>query len=173
MSNRKAEKIRLYCAQINSTVGDFKGNFKKIAGHIYDAKLNDVDIIAFPEMALTGYPPEDLVLKPAFIEENLKYLDKIKDLSENIIIIIGFINKNLEIYNSAAVLSNKKINSIYNKQFLPNYSVFDEERYFQKGKDIYIFKFNNISFSVNICEDIYYSSGPTQLQAICGGAKFI
>jgi len=173
MSNKKIEKLRLYCAQINSTVGDFKGNFKKISFHINKAKLNDADIVAFPEMAITGYPPEDLVLKPAFVEENLKYLEKIKKLSENIIIIIGFINKDFEIYNSAAVLNNKNLSSVYNKQFLPNYSVFDEERYFQKGSYDCIYEVCGIPFAVNICEDIYYSSGPARFQAIYGGAKLI
>jgi len=113
------------------------------------------------------------VLKPAFIEENLKYLDKIKELSDSIVTIIGFVNKDFEIYNSAAICSNKKIVSIYNKQFLPNYSVFDEERYFQKGLETLIFELRGMSFGVNICEDIYYSSGPTKSQAILGGASLI
>lgn len=154
-------------------MGDFKGNFDKIASHIEQAKNQGVDILAFPELAITGYPPEDLVLKPAFIEENLKYLDKIKNLSDSIVIVIGFVNKDFEIYNSAAICSNKKIISIYNKQFLPNYSVFDEERYFQKGLETLIFELRGMSFGVNICEDIYYSSGPAKSQAILGGANLI
>ncbi|MCL4416858.1 MAG: NAD+ synthase, partial [Actinobacteria bacterium] len=154
-------------------VGDFKGNFDKIASHIGQAKNLGVDILAFPELAITGYPPEDLVLKPAFIEENLKYLDKIKKLSDSIVVIIGFVNKDFEIYNSAAICSGKKIISTYNKQFLPNYSVFDEERYFQKGLETLIFELRGMSFGVNICEDIYYSSGPAKLQAILGGANLI
>ncbi len=165
--------IRLYCAQINSTVGDFKNNFEKISYHIYQAKKHSCDIIAFPELAITGYPPEDLILKPAFIQKNYEYLEKIKDISEEIVVVVGFINKEIEVYNSAAILHNKKIVSIYNKQFLPNYSVFDEERYFQQGKKNIVFDLNNIIFGVNICEDIYYSSGPTQLQAILGGAVLI
>ncbi len=141
--------------------------------HIEQAKNQGVDILAFPELAITGYPPEDLLLKPAFIEENLKYLDKVKKLSDSIVIIIGFVNKEFEIYNSAAICSGKKVLSIYNKQFLPNYSVFDEERYFQKGFESSIFQLRNMSFGVNICEDIYYSSGPTKSQAILGGANLI
>ncbi len=173
MKGFKIETIRLYCAQINPIVGDFEGNYKVIAAHIEAAKKSDADVIAFPELCLTGYPPEDLVLKPAFIEENLKYLDKIKNLTSSITAIIGFVNKEYEIYNSAAILSNKKITSIYNKQFLPNYSVFDEERYFQKGTGTYIYKINDILVGINICEDIYYSSGPTKTQAILGGASLI
>lgn len=174
--NRKEliiEKLRLCAAQINSTVGDFKGNFDKITLHIEQAKNQGVDIIAFPELAITGYPPEDLVLRPTFVNENLKYLHKIVGLSDGLIIIIGFINKDIEIYNSAAICVNKKILSIYNKQFLPNYSVFDEERYFRKGSETSVFRFRDISFGVNICEDIYYSSGPARSQALLGGASLI
>jgi NAD+ synthase (glutamine-hydrolysing) len=165
--------LRLYCAQINPTVGDFKGNYEKIAYHIDNAQKNNVKIIAFPELAITGYPPEDLLLKPAFVEENLKYLEKIKNISGNIVVIIGFVNKTFEIYNSAAIICNKKIISIYNKQYLPNYSVFDEERYFQKGSGTDVYELDGVLFGVNICEDIYYSSGPLQLQSIAGGASLI
>jgi NAD+ synthase (glutamine-hydrolysing) len=165
--------LRLYCSQINPTVGDFKGNFEKIAYHIDNAQKNNVKIIAFPELAVTGYPPEDLLLKPAFVEENLNYLEKIKNISGNIIVIIGFVNKTFEIYNSAAIICNKKIVSICNKQYLPNYSVFDEERYFQKGSSTAVYEIDGILFGVNICEDIYYSSGPLQLQSIAGGASLI
>jgi NAD+ synthase (glutamine-hydrolysing) len=165
--------LRLYCAQINPTVGDFKGNFEKIAYHIDNAEKNNVKIIAFPELAVTGYPPEDLLLKPAFVEENLKYLEKIKNISGNIVIIVGFVNKAFEIYNSAAIICNKKIISICNKQYLPNYSVFDEERYFQKGSGTAVYELDGVLFGVNICEDIYYSSGPLQLQSIAGGASLI
>ncbi len=129
--------------------------------------------MAFPELAITGYPPEDLVLKPAFIDENIRYISKVKAISEEITTIVGFINKDSETYNSAAVVNNCKIAAIYNKQFLPNYSVFDEERYFQKGSENYIYDLGGILFGINICEDIYYSSGPTQTQAIKGGAKLI
>jgi NAD+ synthase (glutamine-hydrolysing) len=165
--------LRLYCSQINPTVGDFKGNFEKIAYHIDNAQKNNVKIIAFPELAVTGYPPEDLLLKPAFVEENLTYLEKIKNISGNIIVIIGFVNKTFEIYNSAAIICNKKIVSVCNKQYLPNYSVFDEERYFQKGSGTAVYEIDGVLFGVNICEDIYYSSGPLQLQSIAGGASLI
>ncbi|MBN1299183.1 MAG: NAD+ synthase [Actinobacteria bacterium] len=165
--------LRLYCAQINSTVGDFKGNFEKIAYHIEEAKKNSADIIAFPELAITGYPPEDLLLKPAFISQNLKYLDKLKKLCSNITVIVGFVNRDFEIFNSAAIMNNEKILSVYNKQYLPNYSVFDEERYFQRGALGYIYDINGTLVGVNICEDMYYSSGPLQHQAISGGATLI
>jgi NAD+ synthase (glutamine-hydrolysing) len=86
---------------------------------------------------------------------------------------VGFVNREFEIFNSAAIINNKKLVSVYNKQYLPNYSVFDEERYFQKGSAGYIYNLNNTLFAVNICEDIYYSSGPLRYQAISGGAALI
>ena len=122
---------------------------------------------------MTGYPPEDLLLKPSFIEKNIDYIEKIKLLSENIVIVCGFINRENEIYNSAAVMYQKKILDVYNKEHLPNYSVFDEERYFQKGTGNKIFMINDVLTGVNICEDIYYSDGPAKMQAVLGGAQLI
>lgn len=113
------------------------------------------------------------MLKPSFIEKNLEYIEKVKILSENIVIICGFIWQENEIYNSAAIMQNKKILSVYNKQYLPNYSVFDEERYFQKGRSNKIFKINDALVGVNICEDIYYPEGPAKIQAVYGGAQLI
>lgn len=113
------------------------------------------------------------MLKPSFIEKNLEYIEKVKILSENIIIICGFIWQENEIYNSAAIMQNKEILSVYNKQYLPNYSVFDEERYFQKGRSNKIFKINDVLIGVNICEDIYYPEGPAKIQAVYGGAQLI
>ncbi|PIU28982.1 MAG: NAD+ synthase [Candidatus Hydromicrobium americanum] len=166
--------LRLYLAQINPTVGDLKGNYNIIASHIEEAKKNDVDVVIFPELSITGYPPEDLLLKTDFVNENIKYLYKLQKITTNIVAVIGFVNKEHDgIYNSAAVLHNKGIKSIYNKQFLPNYSVFDEERYFKKGSQNYIYKIAGILIGINICEDIYYSSGPTKIQSIIGGAELV
>ncbi len=130
--------------------------------------------MAFPELSTTGYPPEDLLLKTAFIDENISYLGKLKKVATNIIAIVGFVNKEQNgIYNSAAVIHNHQIKSIYNKQFLPNYSVFDEERYFKKGTINYIFKIAEKLIGINICEDIFHPSGPAKIQSILGGAELI
>ena len=162
------------CAgQINPTVGDFENNFILIEGIVKKAEDLSADMVIFPELALTGYPPEDLLLKPSFIEKNIDYIEKIKLLSENIIIVCGFIGRENEIYNSAAIMYKKKILSVYNKEHLPNYSVFDEERYFQKGAGNKIFKINNVLTGINICEDIYYGDGPAKIQAVSGGAQLI
>ena len=155
-------------------MGDLKGNYNIIASHIEEAKKNDVDIVVFPELSITGYPPEDLLLKKAFIDENISYLDKLKKIAINIIAVVGFVGKeHSEIYNSAALLHNKQVRAVYNKQFLPNYSVFDEERYFKKGSISYIFKIAETLIGINICEDIFHPSGPTKIQSIIGGAELI
>ncbi|MCX6384545.1 MAG: NAD+ synthase [Actinobacteria bacterium] len=165
--------LRLCAAQINPTVGDFERNFSLIAKSIEKAEEFSCDAVIFPELALTGYPPEDLLLKPSFIDKNLEYIEKIKLLSENIVVICGFIGRENEIYNAAALMHDKKIVSVYNKQHLPNYSVFDEERYFQKGNRNKVFRIRDILVGVNICEDIYYCEGPAKIQAVYGGAQLI
>ncbi len=166
-------EIRLGMAQINSTVGDIEGNVKKIISYIDEAKRMGVDIIIFPEMAVTGYPPEDLLLKPQFIDDNIKGIHEIAIHSEGITAIVGFVDKNVDIYNSAAIINDGEISAIYHKIFLPNYGVFDEYRYFQTGKDIILFSLNRITFGINICEDIWYPNGPERTQALSGGEIII
>ena len=166
--------LKLYLAQINPIVGDIIQNHRLIISHIEKAAASGADIVIFPELALTGYPPEDLLLKTAFISENLKYIDKISKVTGDIIAIVGFAGSTRgSIYNSAAIMSGAKIISVYNKQHLPNYSVFDEQRYFQKGNINYIYKIDDHLVGVNICEDIFYASGPTSIQSIAGGADLI
>lgn len=113
------------------------------------------------------------MLKPSFIEKNLQYIEKVKSLSKDIIIICGFVGQENEIYNSAAILLDNKTLFVYNKQHLPNYSVFDEERYFQKGSINKILGIDDTLIGVNICEDIYYSEGPAKIQSVYGGAQLI
>jgi len=155
-------------------VGDIKGNYNIIAFHIGEAKRYCSDLVVFPELSITGYPPEDLLSKNSFISENIEYINRLKKLTSNIIVIAGFANKkNNGIYNSAAVIYKNQIKSIYNKQFLPNYSVFDEERYFKKGLNSYIFKMRDAIFGINICEDIFHPEGPARIQSILGEANLI
>lgn len=165
--------IRVSQAQINTIVGDIKGNFNKIVEYIEEAKKKRVDIISFPELTITGYPPEDLLLKPRFIDENLKMLSKVEKKVGKIIAVIGFVDrKNGKLFNSAAIIYNGKIYGIYHKFLLPNYSVFDERRYFTPGKTPLTFSFDNICFGVNICEDIWHQKGPYKKQSE-KGASFI
>jgi NAD+ synthase (glutamine-hydrolysing) len=164
--------IRLALCQINTTVGDIEGNTKKIIEFIKETKKYNPDIIAFPELAITGYPPEDLLLKPQFINDNLKAIKDVQEHVDQFVTIVGFVDKKDDIYNSAAVIYDKKIIDVYHKIHLPNYSVFDEYRYFQSGVRCPVYEFGDVTFGVNICEDIWYPEGPVNSQSL-SGAEFI
>jgi NAD+ synthase (glutamine-hydrolysing) len=165
--------IRIALAQINPTVGDFAGNAAKIIASIDRAREAGSEIVAVPELALPGYPPEDLLLKPQFIEANLKALDQIVAASKEIIVIAGFVDKTTDIHNAAAVICDGELKGIYRKNYLPNYSVFDEYRYFDAGVSAPIFIYGSVAIGVNICEDIWYPGGPTQVQALAGAQVII
>ncbi|MDP3732070.1 MAG: NAD+ synthase [Candidatus Omnitrophota bacterium] len=167
------ENLRLAIAQINCTVGDLEGNSRKIIDHLQRARGFGVDVISFPELAITGYPPEDLLLKPKFVKDNLDQLNKIAKHTKALIAIVGFVDKKEnEIYNAAAVIYNGKVAGVCHKMFLPNYGVFDEKRYFAAGDKLLVFRAGKVIFGVNICEDIWHQEGPTREQAK-QGAKII
>jgi NAD+ synthase (glutamine-hydrolysing) len=165
--------IRIALAQINPTVGDFAGNTAKIISGIERAREIGADIVAVPELSLPGYPPEDLLLKPQFITANLQALDRIIAASTGIISIVGFVDKTTDIHNAAAVICDGELKAVYHKNFLPNYSVFDEYRYFDAGLSSPIFSYGDAMIGVNICEDIWYPGGPTQVQALAGAQVII
>ncbi|HYM16186.1 MAG TPA: NAD+ synthase [Dehalococcoidia bacterium] len=160
--------LRVALAQVNTTVGDLPGNTAKIIEWTQRARALGADLVAFPELAVTGYPPEDLVLRRSFIEDNLAALDEIARATTGIVSIVGFVDANDDIYNAAAVISGGKLVHRYHKQFLPNYGVFDEDRYFQRGFESPVFVIAGVDVGVNICEDIWYTEGPTRDQAHAG-----
>lgn len=164
---------RIALCQINPTVGDLSGNVKKITGSIEKAAKKHPDIIVFPELAITGYPPEDLLLKPQFIEDNMTALDQVREKVGDFTVITGFVDKKDDIYNAAAIIHKKKIIDVYHKIHLPNYSVFDEFRYFQAGRRCPVYQMGDILFGVNICEDIWHPEGPTNIQALSGAELII
>jgi len=158
--------LRIAIAQINSTVGDIEGNSRKILEYVNRARKLEADIITFPELALCGYPPEDLLLKPSFIDENLKAIHNITKSIQGITAIVGFVDRHKgDLYNAAALIGDGKIKGVYHKTYLPNYSVFDEKRYFEEGRDPFVFKLGGVSCGINICEDIWYPEGPIKLEA--------
>ncbi|MFZ0389916.1 MAG: NAD+ synthase [Calditrichia bacterium] len=165
--------LRLALAQINPIVGDLEANYQKIISYIGQAREKEAQLVAFPEMCLTGYPPEDLLLKPRFIAENMNYLLKILDYTDDIAVIVGFVDRKDDIFNSAALLHRRKVVGIYHKIYLPNYGVFDEDRYFQAGKKLQVFVMNDIRLGVNICEDIWYPGGPAREQTLYGNAEVV
>jgi NAD+ synthase (glutamine-hydrolysing) len=166
-------QLRLAMAQINVIVGDIDGNAQKILRWIERARQADADIVTFPELALTGYPPEDLLLKPQFIDANLAALAQIVNASKGITVIAGFVDRRDDIFNAAAVAHAGKLVTTYHKIYLPNYGVFDEFRYFQPGSRCPVLQLDGASIGVSICEDIWYPDGPVFQQALAGGAEVI
>ncbi|MFC2045363.1 NAD+ synthase [Chloroflexota bacterium] len=166
-------RLRIGLAQINTTVGDFSGNRQKILQVIDDARSSDVDLLAFPELAICGYPPEDLLFKPQFITENLQSLEKIVQAASGISIVIGFVDAKEDIYNAAAIIHDGRLAGVYHKIFLPNYGVFDENRYFRAGNECPVYVIAGINVGVNICEDIWYEAGPATTQAYASAEVII
>lgn len=165
--------LRIGLCQINTTVGDIEGNTKKILDYIAKGKRMGADLLVFPEMAVTGYPPEDLLLMTKFIEANLKAVKTIAKATSSVTAIVGFVNKKGDIFNSAALLHNGKMIDVYSKTYLPNYGVFDEDRYFQVGKENFIFTLKSTPIGLSICEDLWYPGDPIRTQALYGGAELI
>ena len=165
--------FRLAMAQVNATVGDFDGNTERIISAIQDARDLGADLIAFPELALPGYPPEDLLLKPQFIRENHDRLLQIAAECKGIAAIVGFIDSDSDIYNAAAVISDGEIVGTYRKMYLPNYGVFDEDRYFASGTECPVYIINGTPVGVNICEDIWYATGPAVVQRAAGAELIV
>ncbi|MBD3306005.1 NAD+ synthase, partial [candidate division KSB3 bacterium] len=160
--------VRIAMAQMNATVGDLEGNTAKIIKAVQRAKAEGVDIVTFPELAITGYPPQDLLLKPQFLHDNRLALQQIIDQTKGITAVVGFVDQEDDIYNAAAIIHHQALLGIYHKVYLPNYGVFDENRYFQAGVPHHIYQIGDVTFGVNICEDIWYPEGPAVMQALSG-----
>jgi len=162
--------IRIGIAQVNVIVGDIQGNVDKIIRSIDHGKDKGADVVVFPEMAVCGYPPEDLLYKSHFVDQNKKALKQLERCSKEIVVIVGYVDVDTKgnRYNAAAVLNKGKMSGVYRKERLPNYGVFDEKRYFSSGGNNPLFRLGNARFAVNICEDIWDESGPHQWQAQAG-----
>ncbi|MBL5982286.1 NAD synthetase [Petrotoga miotherma DSM 10691] len=155
-------KIRISLAQMNSTVGDYQGNIEKIKDFISKADEKGADLILFPELTLNGYPPEDLILKTQFLRDSLKSIEEIQDFSESkdVVIVLGAVDWDVESYNTAFVIYKGEIYGSYKKMFLPNYSVFDEKRYFTAGRTPFLMEIERIKIGITICEDLWVPNGP-------------
>jgi NAD+ synthase (glutamine-hydrolysing) len=165
--------LRLGLAQFNAVVGDIRSNTDRIIRRVGEARDKGVDIVVFPELVITGYPPEDLLLKPTFVEDNVAALDKIVAASEGITAVVGFVDVGEDLYNAAAVIHDGKVVGKAHKFFLPNYGVFDEDRYFQSGTSTQVYTLGEVTFGVEICEDAWYAEGPHAAQALLGGAQLV
>ena len=167
-----SRNIKLGLVQFNPVVGDVFGNVERMCQIIDEAKVHGVDLLAFPELSVTGYPPEDLLYQESFIHSNLEAIQRILKVTDNICVIVGFVDKQESLFNASCVIKNQKVLGIYHKQILPNYGVFDEQRYFVEGQSEFVFTINDVCVATNICEDIWFPEGPTKNQKD-QGAEFI
>lgn len=160
--------LRIAVAQLNFLVGDISGNTKIVLDTIQKAKQIPVDLLVFPELALSGYPAEDLLLRKDFKKQITESLEKIKAQSMDIAILLGHPDYSAQgIYNAASLIKDKKIVSTYHKQYLPNYGVFDERRYFTPGNSVGLIKIKDVSIGILICEDLWYSQPVLELKKKC------
>ena len=165
--------LRIALAQINPTVGDLDGNLTKLVDAYDRAEAAGCDLIAYPELSITGYPPEDLVLKPGFVTDNRATLDTFAAHTGECAAVVGFVDADRDLYNAAAVCVHGEVVGIYRKRLLPNYAVFDEQRYFTPGTEndpLELYEIGGIKVGVSICEDIWSPDGPLAIQA-AGGAE--
>ncbi len=166
-------RLRLALAQINPKVGDLDGNVAKICAAYDEAEAAGCDIVAFPELAITGYPPEDLVLKPGFVADNLAALSAVAARTRRCVAVVGYVAADRDLYNAAAVCVGGEVVGTYRKRLLPNYAVFDEARYFTPGdaSDPYeLYVIGGVKVGISICEDVWSPTGPLAEQA-AGGAE--
>ena len=165
--------MRVALAQINTTVGDIWGNAEKAAETLRRAVDGGAELVAFPELTLTGYPPEDLLLRPSFIEDNLSAAKEFAgQVPEGVAAAVGFVDLDVDLFNACAVASGGEILYRYHKRYLPNYGVFDENRYFREGAGAQAVSLGPSVVGVNVCEDIWYPGGPAREQAL-GGASVL
>ena len=166
--------LRIGLAQINPTVGDLAGNVELIVNTYDKARAQGCDVVAFPELCVSGYPPEDLVLKAGFVADNRAAMQKCAEHTSDCVAVIGFVDVDHRgrLFNAAAVCAGGVVRGTYFKQLLPNYGVFDEDRYFSSGLDVSgsptLFRIGGILVGVTICEDIWTADGPVRFQAQAG-----
>jgi NAD+ synthase (glutamine-hydrolysing) len=163
--------LRVALAQLNPTVGDFDGNLAQLVEAYDDAAAAGCDVVAFPELSTTGYPPEDLVLKPGFVADNRAALDTFAARTGECVAVVGFVDQDRDLYNAAAVCVGGEIVGIYHKRLLPNNAVFDEQRYFMAGYEsdpLELFVIGGVKVGISICEDIWSPFGPLAEQAAAG-----
>ncbi|HKT33595.1 MAG TPA: NAD+ synthase [Nitrospira sp.] len=182
--------FRIAMVQINPTVGDLDGNVRRIIGWLREAKKAKPDLIAFPELAITGYPPEDLLLKPQFVADNRRALNEVVRACRDCVAVVGYVGQGHvselrtekasvlpagrhELYNAAAIIAGQRLAMSYAKCHLPNYGVFDESRYFHAGHRLPVVTVNGTPVGVNICEDIWLPEGPTRGQAAAGAEVIV
>ncbi|MGH9177598.1 MAG: NAD+ synthase [Acidimicrobiales bacterium] len=166
-------RIRIAACQVNTTVGDLDGNVARIVRGLDEAEDAGADVAVFPELAITGYPPEDLLLKPGFVEDNVEALQKVAARTGHCAAVVGFVDRDRDLYNAAAVCAFGSVQGVYHKRVLPNYAVFDEQRYFSPGvAPLRLFVIGGVPCGISVCEDAWAPAGPIAEQA-AGGAELV
>lgn len=182
--------LRIAMAQMNPTVGDLTGNVHRILMWLREAKKAKADLVAFPELVITGYPPEDLLFKSQFVADNVRALNEITQACRGLVAVIGYVGQGDQsdahssrpsivsagprtLYNAAALIADRKLVGSYRKWHLPNYGVFDESRYFHSGQRLPLLIVNGTIVGVTICEDIWIPQGPTRVQAAAGAEVIV
>ncbi len=166
-------RIRLGLCQLNLVVGDLDGNVERILSAYEDAEAAACDLAVFPELAITGYPPEDLLLKPGFITANREALDKVAARTGRCAAVVGFVDADRDLYNAAAMCAGGSVVGTYRKRLLPNYAVFDEQRYFAPGSEpLAVYDIAGVKVGIAICEDVWSAEGPIAEQS-AGGAELV
>jgi NAD+ synthase (glutamine-hydrolysing) len=166
-------RLRVAACQLNTVVGDLEGNVARILEALEEAEAAGADVAVFPELAITGYPPEDLLLKPGFVADNLEALDKLAARTGRCAAVVGFVDERRDLLNGAAVCAHGQVVGRYHKRLLPNYAVFDEQRYFAPGTEpLALFTIGGVRCGITVCEDIWSPEGPMADQA-AGGAELI
>lgn len=183
-------RFRIAMVQMNSTVGDLPGNVRRVTGWLREARKARVDLVAFPELVMTGYPPEDLLLNPKFLSDSQRALREVVAHCRGLAAVVGCVSEGevpggrsappgvvpvgaQEICNAAAVIADRRLVTTYGKRYLPNYGVFDERRYFHPGRRIPVIVLNGTTVGVNICEDIWFPDGPTRVQTMAGAEVIV
>src|ERR671930_1597167 len=164
--------MRLALAQMNSVVGDLDGNRDRILARLAEAKERGADLVLFPELAVTGYPPEDLLLRPGFIRAAERALEEIARATRNVAALVGVPILERDLFNACAVCAAGEVKAVYRKRFLPNYGVFDEDRYFAPGDDLLLLEHGGTLVGPTICEDVW-QPGPPATDLALAGAELI
>src|SRR3954454_22202462 len=161
-------RLTVALAQIDSTVGDLDGNAEKIRAGIDRARTDGAQLVVFPELALTGYPPEDLLIKSHFLRRTADRLQELAEAAEDVVALVGYPQMQDDVYNACAVLGDGEVQAVYRKTYLPNYGVFDEQRYFQQGSEPALIEVDGIPIGLTICEDIWQPGPPASSEALAG-----
>ena len=166
--------LRVALAQMNSVVGDLTGNVERILRCMARARSAGADVVAFPEMAITGYPAEDLLFRSAFLRDNVKAMHQVVAKSQGLTAVVGYAHvEDVRIYNAAAIAHDGRLVDVYRKHHLPTYGVFDEDRYFQSGRVFPVYAIGGVNVGVNICEDIWFADGPASCQRRAGAEVIV